>query len=137
MKITGPGQPPAPSADALAPKEGVAAEQVGGVGGADPALGPSEAGRAFAEKLAGTEAVRSPESASVASADKIGVRDLAADLEAGRVDARAALDHVIARLLDLQVGANAPAAVRAQVESALRDALETDPVLVAKLRELG
>ena len=46
------------------------------------------------------------------------------------------LNSVIDRVLDQQVGVNAPAAVREQVGTALRQALEDDPLLAEKLRAL-
>jgi hypothetical protein len=79
-------------------------------------------------------AARSPAAAAVA-APPLG--QLAADLAAGRISASAAVDRVVQQVLDRQLGTNAPAAVRAKVETALRDALETDPLLGEKLKRLG
>ena len=43
---------------------------------------------------------------------------------------------MIDRVVDKQLGANAPAAVRAQVRSALVDAVADDPLLGEKLKLL-
>jgi hypothetical protein len=65
------------------------------------------------------------------------VSDIAADLKAGRISAGAALDKVIERVLDRQLGANAPAGIREKVGAALREALTDDPLLAAKVHSLG
>jgi hypothetical protein len=128
MKVTssGPGLPP---------EVGTAESGVGG-----PA-GPSPAG--FAEKIErardtkGASALEGPSQATVAGADRPPhVQDIAAELRAGRIDGRTALDHVVTRIVDRQVGVNAPSQVREQVASALREALANDPMLVAKVRDL-
>ena len=140
MKINGPGQPPTPAAEGVAD-----ATTPGAPDAADAPAGPerladtraSEAGRAFAEKLAETGAARGPEAGGAARGPEIAVADLARDVEAGRLDARAAVDQLVERVVDAQLGPGAPAAVRDRVQAALRDALESDPLLVAKLGQLG
>ena len=134
MKISGPGQPPTPGAEGVADIEGVAGDQA--VADAGPA-GASPSGSAFAARLAGTAGVDAAPASGVAATGSVPVQDLAAALDAGKLDARAAVEQVMDRVLDLQLGRDAPAAVRQQVESALREALDSDPLLVAKLRELG
>ncbi len=63
--------------------------------------------------------------------------DIGANLGAGRITPDAAINQVIHRILDRQIGADAPAAVRQRVDAALRDALESDPMLLEKVRSLG
>jgi hypothetical protein len=64
--------------------------------------------------------------------------DIAAALARKDITPETAVDQVVNRILDKQVGAGAgtKSATRASVESALRDALETDPVLQAKVKSL-
>ena len=65
------------------------------------------------------------------------VGDISAELSAGKITPRAALDRVVERVLDQQLGVGAPAAVRDQVGTALRNALQDDPHLAEKIRTLG
>jgi len=132
MKINGSGQPPTPGG-----VEGVAGNDApGGVApAADEAV--SETGRAFAEKLARTAPAPGVETSSVGSPSAVPVRDLASEIESGRLGSRAAMDQLIERVLDLQLGADAPAAMRDRVQTALRDALDSDPLLAAKLGQLS
>ena len=62
--------------------------------------------------------------------------DVAAELAAGRIDQKAALDRVIERIIDKQLGPGAPATVREKVRAALQDAVADDPVLTDKIRSL-
>jgi VIT1/CCC1 family predicted Fe2+/Mn2+ transporter len=110
------------------------------VGGADEAGGAdkaSGAGSKFAEKLDKTAA------ATGASADKSSGNqrrlsgDIGAALENKEITAEAAVDQVMNRILDNQVGGDTPAKTRAQVENALREALDSDPLLSAKLKTLN
>jgi hypothetical protein len=121
MKISGSGTP--------LPPEGAAA--------AEEPKGP--AGKGFAEAVdRAAGASSAAEAARAAPAGHVGpVGDLVADLRAGKVSAQAALDKVIDRVLAQQVGRDAPAAVREQVETALRQALQDDPLLADRLRKLG
>jgi hypothetical protein len=117
MKISGPGAKPP-----------------GGIEGPGGAEGASEgvkdvAERSFAEKIErGSEATRAAEAGLVS--------DISAELQAGRLTPAAAIEKVIDRVIDQQVGPGAPAAVREQVGAALRRALEEDPLLAEKLRAL-
>ncbi len=63
--------------------------------------------------------------------------DVAAELAAGRIDPKAALERVIERVIDKQIGPGAPAAVREKVRAALESAVSDDPLLSEKLRSLG
>ena len=67
---------------------------------------------------------------------RVALADLVKEVEAGRLDARAAVDQLVERVVDAQLGPGAPAGVRDSVQAALRDALESDPLLVAKLGQL-
>jgi hypothetical protein len=133
MKVTGPPAGPAGSS---------------GPGGADPTgeasrtdapaqTGQAEAaegtGRAFADALAGAQA-RAPEAAQ--GAGGVSMTELAAEIDAGRLQPEAALEKVVDLVLAQQLGDGAPAAVREQVRAALREALESDPMLGEQLRRL-
>jgi hypothetical protein len=121
MKVSGPGSglPPdgAPPAADVKERQGAAfAEKLDRPAGASPAEGPGAPPAAGRAELVG---------------------DIAADLRAGKLTAQAAVDKVVERILDRQLGLHAPAAVRERVGAALRDALETDPLLAEKVRALG
>ena len=130
-KVSGPGSGPPVGG----PVDEAKSEGPSGVGGAK-----------FADKLA----------AEKPSADKVGAADatkkaadpaatavrgltadVAAELAAGRIDAKAALDRVIERVVDKQVGPGAPAAVREKVRAALESAVADDPLLGEKIRSLA
>jgi hypothetical protein len=57
--------------------------------------------------------------------------------DAGRITPQAALERVIDRVVERQVGADAPASLREKVGEALRQALEDDPMLAEKVRALS
>jgi hypothetical protein len=63
--------------------------------------------------------------------------DIAAALARKEITPDAAVDRVVSRILEKQVGPGAKPEVQAKVETALRDALETDPVLMAKVKSLA
>jgi hypothetical protein len=63
--------------------------------------------------------------------------DLAADLKAGKISPQAAVDRVIERVVDKQLGTNAPAAVREKLRAALETAVADDPLLADKIRGLS
>ena len=135
MKINGPGQPHPPGAEGVGPSSTPdAAERASG---ADAPAEVTEAGRAFAEKLAGTAAARGAEASGPARGAPVALADLVKEVEAGRLDARTAVDQLVERVVDAQLGPGAPAAVRDRVQAALRDALESDPLLAAKMGQLG
>ncbi len=121
MKITGPGSAsPTGGASALA--------DVPRVGGKD-----------FAAAIDKSAAATAPEAATRPGTAAAGglVGDISAELKAGQITPQTAIDRVVERILDKQVGANAPAAVRETVGAALRDALESDPLLAEKIRSLS
>jgi hypothetical protein len=131
MKINGPGQPPAAGVtDAESTKPASEA----------PGSGPTgESGRAFADKLdrpVGAMPGAMP-GATTAPSGGVAVADLAAELQAGRLTSRAAVDELVNRIVTQQLGPQAPAGVREQVRATLQDALESDPLLADKLRQLG
>ncbi len=51
--------------------------------------------------------------------------------------AKTALDRVLDRVVDKQLGPGAPAAVREKVRAALEDAVADDPLLSEKIKSLG
>lgn len=78
-----------------------------------------------------------PSGRPVAGVGEVAVNDLAADLKAGKLAPRAAIDKIVDRVVARQIGPETPAAVRDQVRAALQEAVESDPLLAEKLRQLG
>jgi hypothetical protein len=126
------------------------------------ATDPSQAsGRAFADKLEKLEgklegtspvtgagahpstatATASAQAGRPTATSEIATADIAADLRAGHLPPRAAVDKVIDqvldRVLDGQLSTDAPPGVRERVRAALQEALESDPLLAEKLQRLG
>jgi hypothetical protein len=64
------------------------------------------------------------------------VRDIAAKLRGGEIDARQALDRLIDRAVE-RVAAGEDAEVRRRVREALHELAMTDPLLAEKVRRLG
>ena len=142
MKVTGPGSAPpeGPGASDAQP-----VPKAGQAGSAEP---PEATGRSFAETLAAGRPAQEPAAARApggAPARGVGpargvdpvTSDIAADLKAGKIDPKAALDRVVERVLDQQLGPNAPSALRDQLRDSLRDTISGDPVLADRLRSLG
>lgn len=134
MKINGPGQPPVSGTPKESGSEGVGSPSRVSDTTAPDAKQTSGTGKAFAEKLAGTPPAQT---AAARRPGEISVADLAADLKTGKLDARSAVDKVIDRVVNVQLGQDAPPHLREQVQAALRDALDSDPLLADKLRGLG
>jgi hypothetical protein len=65
------------------------------------------------------------------------IADIGKALKAGQITPQAAIDRVVERIVAGKVGPNGPAAVREKISSALRQTLEDDPLLAAKIRALG
>ncbi|HEY0709268.1 MAG TPA: hypothetical protein VGG33_20830 [Polyangia bacterium] len=111
------------------------------VGGADEAGASDKAagtGAKFAEKLEKTAAASGGPAADKSAGNQRRLTgDIGAALENKEISAEAAVDQVMNRILDNQMGAGTPAGTRAQVENALREALDSDPLLSAKLKNLG
>ena len=123
------------------------AGKVSGPGGGPPIGGPIDdqksespsgaGGARFADKLGATDPARKTGEAGAASAARGLTGDVATELSAGRIDAKAAIDKVIQRVIDKQVGPGAPAAVREKVRAALESAIADDPLLSEKIKALG
>ena len=124
MKISRTSSPVQPGSPGKAPS-------VGGAGG-----------KGFAAKLDATKSEGVAKGAAAAgktekAARAVPVSDIGADLKSGKLTPQAAIDKVIERVLDRQVGRKASTAVREKVGAALRESLADDPVLAAKVRSLG
>ena len=119
MKISRTTLPPKPAASGKAP--GVA----------------ETSGKAFATKLADAKAESIHAAKPMRSAKAISVSDIGAELKAGKLSPEKAIDKVIERIVDKQVGAKASPTVRGQISAALRDSLADDPLLAAKVRALA
>jgi hypothetical protein len=109
------------------------------VGGTDEAGGTDKAsGAKFAEKLEKTAATPSGPGADKSSSSQRRLTgDIGDALEKKEISADAAVDQVMTRILDNQLGSSTPPGARAQVENALREALDSDPLLSSKLKSLG
>jgi hypothetical protein len=118
MKISGPGSK-------LPPEASGAADETKRSGGA-----------AFADKVAGKGEVADAAPTQRTAGTHL-VADIGADLQAGRITPQIAIDRVIDRVVDRQVGTGAPPGVRERVSAALRQALEDDPLLAEKLKNLA
>jgi hypothetical protein len=126
-KVSGPGSGPPVGG----PTDDQKSESPSGVGGprfADKLAATDPTKRVGDPAAAGPQATRGPADLTA---------DIAAELTAGRIDAKAALDRVIERVVDKQLGPGAPAAVREKVRAALETAVADDPVLSDKIRSLG
>ena len=120
-KVTGPGNGPSGS---------------GPLGGPDESR-PGVGGPRFADKLEQTEpagqASKSPAAAAARRPDGGSGRRAARR----KITPRAAVDCVIDRVVDKQLGAEAPAATREKLRVALENAVADDPLLADKIRGLG
>jgi hypothetical protein len=124
MKISRTSPPSQPSALGKAP----------GVGGTSGKGFAAKLGAAKADSVAkGSLAAGKTEQARKA----VPVSDIGADLKAGKLTPQAAIDKVIERVLDRQVGRKAATELRAKLGTALRESLADDPLLAAKIRALG
>jgi hypothetical protein len=123
MKVFRPGQPHRPGSAVKAP-------EVAGSKGKQFAAKLSQAERATAGTTAGARAATQPAQPAM-------VADLSAALAAGKLSAQAAVDKLVERIVDQQLGKAASASMRGKVAAALRQALTDDPLLAAKLRALG
>lgn len=121
MKVSRP--PSGPSS----PKAGVAEVKHSGATG-------------FADKLAkasGPGKMQATQASGAARATKVSsVSDIGQALKSGQITPQAAIERVVERVVARQVGANAPATVKQQLATVLRQALEDDPMLTAKVRAL-
>ena len=136
MKINGGGQPPVPDVDGAENAAVAGLEKAGSASASSAPRGPDQpgaTGKTFAEALSDPGAVRAPE---VAAGDPA-VRALAADLDAGKLDAGTAVDKLIEHVVQLQLGSGASVQAREQVAAALREAVATDPLIAEKLKRLG
>jgi hypothetical protein len=136
MKVTGPGSPGAPPDGAASAPEGAGAPDAANK--TQPKVDkPEGAGPSFAETLAAGRPQAGAAAAKPAAAVDPLTDDIAADLEAGKIDRKAALDLVVERVLDQQLGQDAPAHLRDQLRDVLRDAITNDPLVAESLRGLG
>jgi hypothetical protein len=109
--------------------------------GKTPSVGGAN-GKGFAAKLeaAKTDGVAKG-SLAAGKAEQtrkgIPVSDIGAALKAGKLTPQAAIDKVIERILDRQVGRKAGTEVREKLGAALRESLANDPLLASKIRALG
>jgi hypothetical protein len=123
MKITRPGSqiPAGASEEAAAPK---APEGTNFADKLEQTSGPNQAS-------AGTAAPRTaPPTGKLTG-------DIGAALVNKQITPQAAVDQVVNRILDRQIGPGDKSPARSNVESFLREAMEADPLLSAKLKSLN
>lgn len=90
-------------------------------------------GAGFAEELEAPDGAEQSDAVS-------GLGDLealAARIEQGELAPAEAMQLLVERVLDAQLGADSPPALRDQARTFVQEALETDPHLVALTRRLG
>ncbi|HEX3695977.1 MAG TPA: hypothetical protein VH374_11360 [Polyangia bacterium] len=132
MKVTGPGSGPGALPSDLGEAQG--ALKTGEKAGIErPQGGPPTS----SERLASGSGVAQTEAAATPAPGVVGTHDIAAALRAGALPPAAAMDQLIERIVNQQLSAAAPTALRDSLRETLRDALETDPMLAAKLREIA
>jgi hypothetical protein len=106
-----------------------------------PSATKSASAKGFADKLAKASAgdkaraAAAPRPAARAGGTA-GVADIASELKAGKITPQAALHRVVERIVTRQVGKKGPAALREKLAATLRQTLEDDPLLAAKVRTL-
>ena len=122
-KVTGPGGGPPGSGAPIA--------------GNDESRPVAESRPPFADKLKSAGAPTSATGKEAVAAAGSPTADLAAELKAGKISPQAAVDRVIDRVVDKQLGTNAPAAVREKLRTALENAVADDPLLADKIRGLS
>lgn len=130
-KITGPGGAP-PGNVPVAP--GGATDESRPAASTDAATG---ARPAFADKLKSAGSATPASKTDAPAAVRSATADLAADLKSGKITPQAAVERVIDRVVDKQLGTNAPAAVREKLRAALETAVADDPLLADKIRGLS
>ena len=101
----------------------------------------STGAKGFADKLAkaseGDKARAAPANQPAAHAFGVpAVADIAKALKAGQITPQAALDRVVERIVSRHVGSKGPAAVREKLSASLRQTIEDDPMLAARIRAL-
>jgi hypothetical protein len=114
--------------------------QVPGSAGKAPSVGGTS-GKGFASKLAAAQAKGAAKGTIAAekptqTRKTVAVSDIGVALKTGKLTPEAAIDKVIERILDQQVGRKAGAKVREKLGAALRESLADDPLLAAKFRAL-
>lgn len=136
MKVTGPSS----GSPGAAPSAGTGKTEGKTEVGAEPASkteGKTEgSGKAFAQKLGGAESTTHSAPGALSAQKSSATADIAADLQAGRLQPKAAVQKLLDQVLARQVGADAPPAFREKVRAALQETLENDPLLSEKLRSL-
>jgi hypothetical protein len=95
-------------------------------------------GGKFTEALGKTESVSgAAPQGQAAPPKKTLVGDIGQRLESGEITPEDAVDEVVDRVLDDQLGLDASPQLRSQVESFMRGQLETDPLLADKIKNLS
>jgi hypothetical protein len=96
--------------------------------------------KGFADKLArvsGTAKARTAAAPAARAGGVPAIADIGKALKAGQITPQVALDRVVEQVVARRVGPNGTAAVREKISAALRQTLEDDPMLAAKIRALG
>jgi hypothetical protein len=136
MNVKGPGHPPPPGVPGPDGDDRVQRKSEGKPEEPSSVRGAAKPNRPFVENVARPRQAAGASSATGARASDVSVNDLAADLEAGRLTSRDAIDKIVDRVLARQIGPEAPAAIRDQVRTTLQEAIASDPLLADKLRQV-
>lgn len=135
MKVSGPGSglPPAAAPE----QEGLPSKEVAGPAGAEAPARPAPEGTAGVRGALTERAAGARGTSATPNAPSPVAQELAAALQTGKVGLHEATQQLIEHVLDKQVGAEAPAALREKLRSVLSESLESDPLLREKLKALG
>ena len=104
-----------------------------GVGGPGDPSGPRPSGERFEATL---DRVSAPKSDSIAPTPLAGARAISADLRAGRLEASAAVDRIVAEALASPMAAGLDRTSLAELEAHLRSQLAEDPTLQSMTADL-
>jgi hypothetical protein len=126
MKI--PGKPGGPA--------GVPGGEGGDVGGVEK---PKPTGEKFADKLGGPAGPGGPGGPSGPSGPKAPdpIAAIAADVKAGKLTPRQAVDKVLELTVDKGAAAHLPAKVKEKIRADLEALLTSDPLLAGKAKRIG
>ena len=125
MSIKIPGKPGGPA--------GIPGAEGGDVGGVKA---PKPAGGSFADKLGGPGGPSGPGGpAGPRAPDAISA--IAAELKAGKLTPKQAVDRILDLTVDKGAAAHLPAKVKEKIRADLEALLSSDPLLAQKARRLG
>jgi hypothetical protein len=128
MSIKIPGKPGGPA--------GIPGAEGGDVGGVKA---PKPAGGSFADKLGGPGAPGGPGGPGGPAGPRApdAISAIAAELKAGKLTPKQAVDRILDLTVDKGAAAHLPAKVKEKIRADLEALLSSDPLLAQKARRLG